>query len=77
MSARKAVEDRSLVTIAHNGTITHAGIPNPNYTADSDIPRYAAIRFPNCVSGNEAQMLLDQIEELKNVRSTAVFFLPS
>ncbi|KAF1937286.1 hypothetical protein EJ02DRAFT_437975 [Clathrospora elynae] len=54
-----------MTTIAHNGTITHAGIPNPNYVADSDIPRYAAIRFPNCVSGNEMQRLPDQVKELK------------
>jgi hypothetical protein len=71
MAARQAVDDRLLATIAHNGTITHTGIPNP---ADSDIPRYAAIRFPNCLSGNEAQLLQDQVEELKNVRSTAGFF---
>jgi hypothetical protein len=37
-AARQAVEDRPLATVAHNGTITHAGIPNPNYAADSDIP---------------------------------------
>ena len=42
----------------HNDTITYASIPNPNFAADSDIPRHAAIRFPNCVSGNEAQGLL-------------------
>jgi hypothetical protein len=75
-TARQAVEDRPLATIAHNGTITHAGIPNPNYTVDSDIPRYAAIRFPNCVSEDEAQRLLDQVKELKDVRSTVGFFLP-
>ncbi|KAF1937082.1 hypothetical protein EJ02DRAFT_426953 [Clathrospora elynae] len=57
-----------MTTIAHNGTINHAGIPNPNYVADSDIPRYAAIRFPNCVLGKEAQKLLDQVEELKNAK---------
>jgi len=76
-AARQAVEDRLLATISHNGTITHAGIPNPNYAVDSDIPRYAAIRFPNCVSGNEAQRLLDQVRELRDVRSTASFFLPA
>jgi hypothetical protein len=58
-AARQAVEDGLLATIPHNGTITHAGIPNPNYVAESDIPRYAAIRFPNCVSEGEAQRLLD------------------
>ncbi|KAF1935315.1 hypothetical protein EJ02DRAFT_471283 [Clathrospora elynae] len=57
-----------MTTIAHNGTINHAGIPNPNFVADSDIPRYAAIRFPNCVLGKEAQKLLDQVEELKNAK---------
>jgi hypothetical protein len=51
MAARQAVEDRPLITIAHNSTITYAGIPNPNYAAHSDILRYAAIRIPNCVSG--------------------------
>jgi hypothetical protein len=70
-AARQAVEDRPLTTIPHNGTITHAGIPNPNYVADSDIPRYAAIRFPNCVSEDEAQRLLDQVKELKDVRPTS------
>jgi hypothetical protein len=73
----QAVEDRPLSTIPHNGTITHDGIPNPNYVAESDIPQYAAIRLPNCVSGNEAQRLLDQVKELKDVRSTAAFFLPA
>ncbi|KAF1937278.1 hypothetical protein EJ02DRAFT_437972 [Clathrospora elynae] len=68
MELWQANQTRSLATIAHNGTITHAGIPNPNYAADSDIPRYAAIRFRNCVSRNEAQMLLDQIEELKDAK---------
>jgi hypothetical protein len=76
-AARWAVEGRPLATIPHNGTITHAGIPNPNYVADSDIPRYAAIRLPNCVSEDEAQRLLDQVRELKDVRSTAGFFLPA
>jgi hypothetical protein len=45
--------------------------------ADSDIPQYAAIRLPNCVSEDEAQRLLDQVKELKDVRSTAGFFLPA
>ena len=38
-AARQAVENRLLAAITHNGTITYAGIPNPNYAADSDIPR--------------------------------------
>jgi hypothetical protein len=63
--------------IAHNGTIAHACIPEPDYAADSDIPRYAAIRFPNCVFGNDAKRLPDQVKELKDVRSTASFFLPA
>ncbi|KAF1839330.1 hypothetical protein BDW02DRAFT_593690 [Decorospora gaudefroyi] len=67
-AARQAVEDRPLATIPHNATITHADIPNPNYVAESDIPRYAAIRPPNCVSGNEAQRLLDQVRELKDAK---------
>ena len=46
-AARQAVEDRPPAMIAHNGTIIHASIPNPNFAADSDIPRYAAIRFLN------------------------------
>jgi hypothetical protein len=54
VAARQVVQDRPLLTIAHNGTITHAGIPNPNYVADSD-----------------------QVKELKDVRSTAGFFLPT
>ncbi|KAF2633007.1 hypothetical protein BU25DRAFT_87477 [Macroventuria anomochaeta] len=66
-AARKAVEDRPLTTIAHNSTVTHAGIPNPNYAADSDIPRYAAIRFHNCVPENEAERLLAQVKELKDM----------
>ncbi|KNG46897.1 plasma membrane calcium-transporting atpase 2 [Stemphylium lycopersici] len=33
----QAVEDRPLAMITHNGNITHAGIPNPNYAAGSDI----------------------------------------
>jgi hypothetical protein len=76
-AAQQAVEDRLLATIPHNGTITHAGIPNPNYVADSDIPRYAAIRFPNCVSEDEAQRLLGQVKELQDVCSTAGIFLPA
>jgi hypothetical protein len=76
-AARQAIEDRPLTTVPHNDTITYAGIPNPNYVADSDIPRYAAIRFLNCVSEDEAQRLLDQVKELKDVRSTAGFFLPA
>jgi hypothetical protein len=76
-AARQAIEDSPLTTIPHNGTIIHAGIPNPNYVADLDIPRYAAIRLPNCVSEDEAQRLLDQVNELKAVRSTAGFFLPA
>jgi hypothetical protein len=32
-AVRQAVEDRPLAMIAHNGTITNAGIPNPNYAS--------------------------------------------
>lgn len=73
--AQQAIEDKPLVTIPHNGTITHAGIPNPNFMANSDIPRYAAIRFSNCVSMEEAQKMLQQVKELKDVSSIAGFFL--
>jgi hypothetical protein len=76
-AAQQAVEDRPLATNAHNGTITYAAIPNLDYTANRDIPRYIAIRFHKCVSGDEAQRLLDQVKELKHVRSTANFFLPA
>jgi hypothetical protein len=58
-AAQQAVEDRPLATNAHNGTITYAAIPNLDYTANRDIPRYIAIRFHKCVSGDEAQRLLD------------------
>jgi hypothetical protein len=75
-AARQDVGDRLLTTIAHNCTITHAGVPNPDYVADSDIPRYAAICFPNCVPSNDAQRLLDQVKELKDVRSRASLSQP-
>lgn len=39
--------------------------------------RYAAIRFPNYVSEDEAQRLLGQVKEVKDVGSTASFFLPA
>jgi hypothetical protein len=54
----------------------YLAIPNLNYAANSDILWYAAIRFPNCVSGDEARRLLDQVKELRDVRSTAGSFLP-
>ena len=76
-AARQAVENRLMNVIAHNATITYASIPKPNYVAGSNILRHAAIRFPNCVSEDEAQRLLDQVKELKDVRSTAGFFLPA
>ena len=63
-----------MATIAHNSSITYAAIPNPNYVADSDIPRYAAIRFCNCLPKNEVQKLQRQVKELKDIRSTASIF---
>lgn len=73
--ARQAVEDRLMAAVAHSGIITHTSILNPNYVADSDIPRYAAIPFPKSLSGNGARRLLDQVKEPKDVRSTASFFM--
>jgi hypothetical protein len=32
-AVRQSVEDRPLAMIAQNGTITHAGISNPNYAS--------------------------------------------
>ncbi|KAF1934583.1 hypothetical protein EJ02DRAFT_429216 [Clathrospora elynae] len=58
----------SLLRPASRPRCPSAAIPNPNYVAYSDIPRYAAIRFCNCVPENEAQKLLGQVKELKDAK---------
>jgi hypothetical protein len=54
----------------------YLAIPNLNYAANSDILWYAATSFPNCVFGDEAKRLLNQVKELRDVHSTAGSFLP-
>ncbi|KAF2702393.1 hypothetical protein K504DRAFT_496206 [Pleomassaria siparia CBS 279.74] len=64
---RAEVEGRTMTTIANNGSITHAGIPNPNYVAGADIPRYAALRFGRCIGPDIARQLLEHVKVLQEV----------
>lgn len=55
----------SLDRYPSNGSISIAGIPNPNYRADAEIPCFAAVRFPKSVLDEDQLLLLSQIQELK------------
>ena len=50
-----------------NGSITYAAISNPNFVKGCEIPRYAAIRFTNCVSPDKASRILAQVQALREV----------
>ncbi|KAF2702442.1 hypothetical protein K504DRAFT_539601 [Pleomassaria siparia CBS 279.74] len=65
---RAKVEGRTITTIANNGSITHAGVPNPNYVAGADIPQYAALRFSRCISPDIARQLLKHVKVLQEAR---------
>ncbi|KAF2024095.1 hypothetical protein EK21DRAFT_118108 [Setomelanomma holmii] len=63
-----ALMQRDLDTIRHTASITHAAIPNPNYADGADIPRYAAIRFADCVSAEQGQALLALVESMRSLK---------
>jgi hypothetical protein len=67
---RPADKARALNTIPHNSSISHAGILNSNYVTSvgAAIPRYTAIRFSDCISSNDAQTLLDLLQDLKDAK---------
>lgn len=60
-----APEASHLEDIPSNCSVSIACIPDPNYRADIEISRYAAVRFPKSVSDEDQLVLLSQIQELK------------
>jgi hypothetical protein len=42
-------------------------MPNPNYVADMDISRFAAIRLPECVTAKEQKELVDLVHAVQKV----------
>ncbi|KAF1934564.1 hypothetical protein EJ02DRAFT_429233 [Clathrospora elynae] len=63
---RGQVEGMDLYTIYCMSSIPHAAIINPNYIADAEIPRFAAICFANCASNSEQQELLACVNDIRN-----------
>jgi hypothetical protein len=61
---------RPLKTLLETGNITHAAIPNPNFKADANSCRFAALRFNNCVHEDQQAALIQRIEAVKNVSFT-------
>ncbi|KAF1940459.1 hypothetical protein EJ02DRAFT_228436 [Clathrospora elynae] len=60
------VEGMELYTIHRTPAICHAAIPNANYVADAEIPRFTAIRFADCVSNSDQQQLLACVNDIRN-----------
>jgi hypothetical protein len=58
-------------TILEAGDFTHAAIPNPNFKADVDSCRFAALRFSDCVRADQQAALIKRIEAVKDVGSTS------
>lgn len=62
---------RPLDTLPEAGDFTHAAIPNPNFKADADSCRFAALRFSDCVRADQQAALIKRIEAVKDVGSTS------
>jgi hypothetical protein len=73
-AGQDALVKRPLNTIPHSGSIRYAAIPNPNYRPGVNTAWYAAVRLPGCVSLSQRLKLLNDLDNLKDVRRLFSFF---
>jgi hypothetical protein len=68
---------RPLKTFLEAGDITHAAIPNPNFKADTNSCRFAALRFNDCVHEDQQAALIKRIEAVQAVNFSLPWLLLS
>jgi hypothetical protein len=72
-----AAQEKPMAMIPRNGSVTHTAIPKPNFVEGRGIPGYAAVRFTDCASQEEAGRLLGQVQALKRISLCVVHHCPS